>query len=90
MKLRTAEAVFTATRFDTPHAVVELHEIGTDLIWRVKAETLTYDQRPVSTRAESELIRDRLRCRCTRCGRHAPRKGGRNINHRFVCAECTR
>lgn len=90
MKARAADALFTATRFDTPHPIVELREVGSDLVWRVKAETLTIESRPVPAAGEPELIRDRLRCRCTRCKAHASRKGGKNINHKFVCAGCVR
>jgi hypothetical protein len=92
VKRRAAGTLFTAVRFDTPHPVIELREVDSPLVWRVKAENLTIEQRPIVEPMEPGLrgyeVQRTLRCRCFRCKAYAPRKGGKNINHKFICANC--
>jgi hypothetical protein len=92
VKARSGESLFTAHRYDTPHPVIELREIGSELTWRVKAETLTIEQRKIDEPTEPGLrgyeVQRTLRCRCFRCKAYAPRKGGKNINHKFICSNC--
>lgn len=82
------EIRFRARRFDTPHPVIELQEVGGNALWRVKAETIEREPPPPAFTPDASQLQDRTRCRCTHCGKHAARKGGKNINHRFVCANC--
>jgi hypothetical protein len=81
---------FTSVRFTTPHPIVDLREVGGNIRWRVRAETLEVERPHRCDLPSSDLLRDRTRSRCTACGQHAERKGGKNIRHRFVCAECAR
>lgn len=95
MKAHAGESLFISTRYDTPHPVIDLHEVGSPLTWRVKAENVTIEQRPIVEPAVEPGLRGyevqrTLRCRCTRCKHYKPHKGGKNVNHKFFCADCSR
>lgn len=80
--------LFEAQRIETPHPIIDLREMHpAGVRWRVKAETVRIEtKREIVT--DASLIRDRSPCRCRRCGKHKNRRGGKNINHKFICAEC--
>lgn len=55
-------------------------------LWRVRGNVVRYDGY-VSRRAPPKLLEGQG-ATCARCRARKLRKGGRNINHRFVCADC--
>lgn len=82
VELRVTDHV-TSTKTGSHHHLTSESE---SVRWRVRGTTVAYMEGQPRVRP----VNDHEKSQCVKCKERKARKGGTNVNHKFVCAGCSK